>query len=101
MANCNNCIHEQSCQRWIRHGTTLYDDFDYSVKNCPYYQMSVNDPLIRYGVWFDERESSNDVPKILCSECGRVIYDLESEYNYCPSCGAKMTSVDEYFKDDE
>ena len=34
---CKNCYHLSSCDVWVRHGTTLYDDYGYSVKNCPYY----------------------------------------------------------------
>ena len=34
---CNNCFHKEVCNSWINHGKTLYDDFDYSVEDCPYY----------------------------------------------------------------
>lgn len=37
MTQCKDCIHEQACASWIRHGQTLYDDFEYSVEDCPYY----------------------------------------------------------------
>jgi hypothetical protein len=34
---CSSCIHKDACAAWIRHGETLYDDFAYSVEDCPYY----------------------------------------------------------------
>ena len=35
---CANCIHYESCLSWIKHGSMLYNDFDYSVANCPYFE---------------------------------------------------------------
>lgn len=37
MAKCGSCIHKDACEAWIRHGETLYDDFEYSVEECQYY----------------------------------------------------------------
>lgn len=37
MARCERCIHERACESWIRHGKILYDDFDYSVEDCPFH----------------------------------------------------------------
>lgn len=37
MSKCESCIHKDACAAWIRHGETLYDDFKYTVENCPYY----------------------------------------------------------------
>lgn len=34
---CKNCYHLSSCDAWVRNATTLYDDYIYSVENCPYY----------------------------------------------------------------
>lgn len=34
---CKNCYHLASCDAWVRNVTTLYDDYSYSVENCPYY----------------------------------------------------------------
>lgn len=31
---CGSCIHKDACAAWIRHGETLYDDFEYSVEGC-------------------------------------------------------------------
>jgi hypothetical protein len=42
MTKCKDCIHEQACAAWIRHGETLYDDFEYDVENCPYYASTEN-----------------------------------------------------------
>ena len=37
MSKCESCMHKDACAAWIRHGETLYDDFAYTVENCPYY----------------------------------------------------------------
>ena len=37
MAKCGSCIHKDACAAWIRHGETLYDDFEYSVEKCEHY----------------------------------------------------------------
>ena len=34
---CDTCFHREACEAWIRHCTTLYDDFSFSVEGCPYY----------------------------------------------------------------
>ncbi len=34
---CEDCLHYEACQSWIRHGKTLYDDFAYSTKGCPFF----------------------------------------------------------------
>lgn len=36
---CSSCIHKDACAAWIRHGETLYDDFEYSVEGCLYYNV--------------------------------------------------------------
>lgn len=43
MSKCNTCIHREACAAWIRHGETLYDDFKYSVEECPHYQPRCKD----------------------------------------------------------
>ena len=35
---CADCLHYEACQSWIRHGTALWDDFHYSVEDCPFYE---------------------------------------------------------------
>lgn len=82
MANCKICIHEQACAAWIRHGETLYDDFEYSVEGCPYYVKSV------HGRWMLEGEFK------ACSECGSYVEWDEtlgaSFWKFCPYCGIRM-----------
>lgn len=34
---CGSCSHEDACAAWIRHCSTLYSDFAYSVSDCPHY----------------------------------------------------------------
>ena len=42
MATCKTCIHKEACAAWIHHGEILYNDFEYSVDNCPYYASTEN-----------------------------------------------------------
>lgn len=35
MSICSLCIHIDACRAWVRHGKALYEDFEYSVDNCP------------------------------------------------------------------
>lgn len=84
MIRCKNCKHKEACAAWIRHGETLYDDFDYSVENCPYYAKAV------HGKWMWEGEFK------ACSECGSYVEWDEtlgaSFWKFCPYCGTKMES---------
>lgn len=41
MVKCNTCIHQHACEAWIKHGTTLYDDFTYSLENCTHYMATI------------------------------------------------------------
>ncbi len=41
--HCKKCIHLASCDAWVRHSATLYDDFDYSVEACPYFKELVGE----------------------------------------------------------
>lgn len=55
---CKNCYHMAACDAWIRNATTLYDDYDYSVENCPYYKPTA------------------DVVKVVrCKDCGHSFFD--------------------------
>ena len=75
MANCKTCTHEQACAAWIRHGETLYDDFEYSVEDCPYYEQIVHSAW-KYGN---------------CMKCGLYVGETTSlHFSYCPNCGARM-----------
>ena len=83
MSNCKTCIHEESCAAWIRHGEILYDDFEYSVDNCPYYTGKA----VR-GRWVNPYINRYGHPCHCCSICGfKASYQ---DKNYCPNCGAKM-----------
>ena len=39
---CKNCYHRAACDAWVRNVTTLYDDYIYSVENCPYYKPTAD-----------------------------------------------------------
>lgn len=95
---CNSCFHKDACDAWIRHGTTLYDDFCYSVENCPYYASESNVKEIVHAKWewFDAWQGDDTFGEwkmLRCSHC------LESEgarenAKYCPNCGAIMDLID-------
>lgn len=84
MANCKKCIHEEACAAWIRHGEILYDDFEYAVESCPYY---------------DEASHGRIIQTIKNGKTNRVFSCCNTDFtqltmwitpNYCPNCGAKM-----------
>ena len=82
MTKCKDCIHEQACSAWIRHGDTLYDDFEYSVEGCSYYAKA------SYGNWIQDGIYN------CCSECHRLTLmphlNRLPRYEFCPYCGTKM-----------
>ena len=64
---CKNCYHLAACDAWVRNATTLYDDYSYSVKNCPYYKPAA------------------DVVKVVrCEDCKHLtIHTFPTLYEYC------------------
>ncbi|MBR4308574.1 MAG: DUF551 domain-containing protein [Oscillospiraceae bacterium] len=38
---CEACIHRDACLAWIRHGEAMYEDFGYSVEDCPWFEDAV------------------------------------------------------------
>lgn len=42
MTDCALCLHHDACQAWVKHGKTLYNDFEYSTENCPYFKNKDN-----------------------------------------------------------
>ena len=83
---CKDCIHEKACAAWIRHGETLYDDFEYSADDCPYYDE------IRYGEWIktytvDWWLGTEKIDGYTCNQCAR---HFKIKGKYCPNCGAYM-----------
>ena len=95
---CKNCYHLSSCDVWVRHGTTLYDDYGYSVKNCPYYIPAADVVEVRHGEWVFEFALAGH-SFYHCSVCGRQesLLTKESTAEYFPycHCGAKMDGGDE------
>lgn len=89
-------MHKPACSAWIRHGKTLYDDFEYNVENCPHYSK------VAHGRFIIDRE--RDV--IRCSACGFELPTLIPyicdgknwvpvyERKYCGNCGAKMEATE-------
>ena len=87
--NCKDCMHEHACEAWVRHGTMLYDDYSYSVNNCPYYQYADDVVDRKHGQWERIVEYDDGFGTIVyhrCSQCGRMGGDA----NFCPNCGADM-----------
>ena len=100
MSICTYCIHLNACQSWIRHGNTLYDDFAYSVGNCPYFKDGRNLAEVIHAHWEDGYAMHNgkEVYKSIdCSVCNEVFkiesHDREywkNRFKNCPFCGAMM-----------
>lgn len=82
---CKNCFHEEACATWIHHGETLYDDFEYSIDNCPYYYEVV---WCKDCKWFDPNE--NIMPQ--SGTCGyhemvKMFWDFCSRGKVGKRCG--------------
>lgn len=90
---CKNCYHLSSCDVWVRHGTTLYDDYDYSVENCPYYIPTADVVEVRHGEWVEHGNWFGHI-EYKCTSCNDTTFDA-SEMDYCPWCGAKMDGKEE------
>lgn len=79
MTTCKTCIHEEACVAWIRHGEILYDDFEYNVEHCPYYEKA------KHGRWIHDDEYD------ICSNCNNpIIMNRLRPDRWCKNCGAKM-----------
>ena len=76
MATCKECLHIDVCQSWIRHGNTLYSDFEYSTEDCPYFAE------VKHGRW-----KSAGMGDYYCTLCQQLV---NPRTNYCPKCGAIM-----------
>lgn len=90
MADCKSCIHESACAAWIRHGKTLWDDFEFSTEDCPYHASRVE---VTPACWKWGHSLSGF--GIFCSNCGAGWSDddtcrligLAENHKYCPKCG--------------
>lgn len=71
----------------------------WSVLLCPSCMAKLNDWLKgeqkRQAKWICDHESNS----IECDKCGAeyklAAYERESDFNYCPNCGAKMKGIKE------
>lgn len=71
----------------------------WSVLLCPSCMAKLNDWLKgeqkRQAKWICDHESNS----IECDKCGAEYklapYERESDFNYCPNCGAKMKGIKE------
>lgn len=103
---CKRCYHRVACEAWVRNGTTLYDDFNYSVEDCPYFQPAADVVEVVHAKWlpyiedveiynaggFTERRQTGWV----CGKCKDKSSVMSYGRKYCPNCGAKMEGYDEY-----
>ena len=63
-SKCGSCAHWKACEAWMRHGSTLYSDFSYSVEDCPHYVPA------------------SDVAEVVrCKDCFWSRKQKESEYH--------------------
>ena len=92
MKTCKSCMHKPACSAWIRHGKTLYDDFEYNVENCPHYISNAHGRWINIGPYYASNGNYNKAQE--CSVChaffvspGNTPY---SNHPYCCECGARM-----------
>lgn len=83
---CKDCFHKETCDAWVRHGATLYDDYHYSVEGCPFHTPAADVEEVKHGRWDNNGR---------CTRCGghAPYYAMASTYYkspYCFECGAKM-----------
>lgn len=85
---CNSCFHKDACYAWIRHGSTLYDNYDYSVENCPYYVLETDVKKVIHANWELHKDGSGTCD--YCRTTSRAVYDDDNWQDYCGHCGAIM-----------
>lgn len=72
MVDCKCCTHEDACNAWIRHVTTLYDDFEYSVEDCPHFTNKTGKTELKSGY---------------CPLCNKVFtFNTNLTMIHCPNC---------------
>ena len=99
-SKCRYCFNLAACAAWIRHGSSLYSDFSYSVADCPYYVSSTDVVEVVHSSWVGF--PNNEVWDLRCDKCHLILpFGQRPEtMHYCPNCGAKMDGerrdTDEY-----
>ena len=88
-SKCGSCVHLEACGAWIQHGSTLYDDFSYSVEDCPHYAPAADVVEVVHGRW----EYLQD-DEWRCSNC-HTVFNTGGKWipmtdNFCSECGADM-----------
>lgn len=85
---CDTCFHREACEAWVRHCTTLYDDFSFSVEGCPYY-ASIPQSILYLC---DGKMCGDDCPNIDCMHTS----DIRHAKNF-----KKQSFTDEYWEEDD
>lgn len=93
--SCKKCYHRAACEAWVRNATTLYDDYDYSVENCPYYVDTADVQEVRYGELKGIHRFGGNCWLGYCSACGIELrgyseIDVMAKHKYCHGCGVKL-----------
>ena len=94
---CQDCIRFEVCDRKWRNNDGVMKMRD--SEECKYFIDRSHYIEQKHGFWLYEEDCYGD-PIYQCSNCG-VYFILvegtpeENEYDYCPSCGAKMDELEE------
>lgn len=83
---CKDCLHKEACDAWVRHGATLYDDYNYSVERCPYHTATADVEEVKHGHWIEQ--TAPRWKTWYCSECKTL---GSPHWKRCPVCEAKMS----------
>lgn len=70
-------------------------EYGQAVKDI--YEMIKNEPVadaapVVHGRWDDLEDA--EVCSVKCSNCGEVLPEWYSDFNYCPNCGARMDGTE-------
>ena len=89
--SCLSCWIAPTCEVWVRE-KSKYKGYDDRLDECPLEE-------VKHGHWVEqEHEDWKWSKEYRCSECGKyrlMTNPVGREWDYCPSCGAKMDEVED------